>query len=140
MSVAAILGPSFALVALLFVLMMRLAMLRVGAVRRREVRTRDVLLGEKNWPVAAIQAGNCVDNQFQLPVLFHVLTGFALVTHLADLLFVLLGWVFVALRVVHAVIHVGSNDLRRRFAAYAAGFFVLAAMWIIFAVRILVAL
>ena len=139
MSVAAVLGPSFALIALLFVLAGRLGFLRVGAIRRREVRPRDIVLGEKKWPMATIQAGNCFDNQFQLPVLFHILTGFALVTHQADLLFVIMGWLFVLSRVVHAVIHTGSNDLQLRFAAFAIGTFVLAAMWIIFAVRILAA-
>jgi hypothetical protein len=48
--------------------------------------------------------------------------------------------VFVVLRLVHAYIHVTSNQLRPRFTAYAAAMMVLLAMWAIFAVRILLGL
>ena len=54
---------------------------------------------------------------FQLPVLFYVLTAFAMLTRKADLLFVVLAWVFVVTRLVHAAVHTGPNDLRQRFAA-----------------------
>jgi len=137
MGVAAYLYPSLALVALLFVLLGRLATMRVGAIRRREVKMRDIALGQKNWSIAAVQAGNCVDNQFQLPVLFHVLTGFEIITAKADLAFLVLGWLFVASRVLHAAIHVGSNDVVRRFYAFAAGFAILIVAWVLFAIKLI---
>ena len=49
-----------------------------------------------------------------MPVLFYVLTVLAVITKQADLLFVLLAWVFVLSRLAHAYIHVTSNDLRLR--------------------------
>jgi hypothetical protein len=73
-------------------------------------------------------------------VLFYVLTILVIITRHADLLFVLLAWVFVVLRVVHATVHVTSNRLGQRFAVFAAAAAVLLAMWIIFAVRILLGL
>jgi hypothetical protein len=63
-----------------------------------------------------------------------------IVLHQADLLFVVLAWLFVLSRLVHAYIHTGTNYVRHRFNAFATGVFILMAMWIIFAVRILLAL
>jgi hypothetical protein len=96
-----------------------------------------VALGEPNWPKQETQIANAYHNQLQLPVLFYVLTILAIVTRHADLLFVLLAWIFVVLRLVHAYIHVTNNRLGQRFAPFAAGAVVLAVMWLIFILRIL---
>ena len=136
MTVQAILAPLFVLIALTFVLMIWMGALRVGAVRRGEVRGREIALGQPNWPARAQQISNCFDNQFQLPLLFYVLTILALFLKKADLLFVIMAWIFVVLRIVHAAIHVTSNHVGWRFRAFAAGMLVLLLMWIIFAVRV----
>ena len=47
-----------------------------------------------------------------------MLTILAWITKQADLLFVVLAWIFVVLRLVHAYVHVTSNHLTQRFAAY----------------------
>jgi hypothetical protein len=58
----------------------------------------------------------------------------------ADLLFVVMAWIYVALRLVHAYIHVTDNDVSRRGAVFLAGAIVLALMWAIFIIRILLGL
>ena len=63
-----------------------------------------------------------------------------IITRHADCLFVVMAWLFVLTRLVHAYIHTGSNYVRHRFNAFAVGVFILLAMWIIFAVRILLGL
>src|SRR5262249_35846837 len=136
MTVQAILAPLFVLVALTFALLMWMGLVRFAAVRRREVRVSDVALGQLNWPPRVQQISNCYHNQLQLPVLFYVLTILALFLRKADLLFVVMAWIFVLLRVVHAAIHVTSNRVFHRFQAFAAGAIVLLLMWIIFAVRV----
>ena len=100
---------------------------------------RDVALREPNWGKRETQIANAYHNQLELPLLFYVLTILAWITKRADLLFVVLAWVFVVLRSAHAFIHVTSNHLTRRFAAFAASVIVLAIMWAIFIVRILLA-
>ncbi len=55
----------------------------------------------------------------------------------ADFVIVLLSWVFVITRFVHAGIFVTSNDLGRRSLAWFAGVLVLFVMWIYFALKIL---
>ena len=136
MTVQAILAPLFVLVALTFGLMMWMGAARFAAVRRGEVRVRDIALGQLNWPPRVQQISNCYHNQLQLPVLFYVLTILALFLRKADLLFVVMAWIFVLLRIVHAAIHVTSNRVIHRFQAFAAGAVVLLLMWIIFAVRV----
>jgi hypothetical protein len=138
MSIQAVLLPLFVEVALTFVLMFWMAGARFAAVRRGDVRPRDVALGESNWPKQETQIANAYHNQLQLPVLFYVLTILAIVTRHADLLFVVLAWIFVVLRLAHAYVHVTSNRLGRRFAVFAAGAVVLVVMWAIFILRILV--
>ena len=48
-----------------------------------------------------------------------------------------LAWMFVVTRMVHAGIHVTSNDVRWRFQAFAVGAMLLLIMWIVFALRVL---
>jgi len=140
MSTAAILLPLFVEVALTLGLLFWLGPIRVGAIRAGAVEVKHVALGQKAWPERALQIGNAFDNQFQLPVLFYVLTILALVTQKAGALFVLLAWAFVISRLVHAYIHTSSNAMQQRFYAYVAGTVVLSLMWIAFAIQILLGL
>jgi hypothetical protein len=137
MSIQAVLLPLFVQVALTSFLLFWTGRARVAAVRRGDVHPRDIALRESNWPKRETQIGNAYHNQLELPVLFYVLTILAIITRHADLLFVMLAWLFVVLRLAHAYIHLTSNRLGRRFAFFAAGFLVLLVMWLIFAVRLL---
>lgn len=66
-----------------------------------------------------------------------MLTILSIITRHADFVFVVLAWVFVLLRLVHAAIHVTDNDLRRRGAVFITGATVLIVMWAIFMLRII---
>jgi len=137
MSIQAVLLPLFVQVILTFVLGFWAARVRVAAVLSGAARARDIALREPNWPRPVLQVVYAYQNQLELPLLFYVLTILAWITHHADLVFVLLGWVFVVLRVMHAFIHVTSNHLRRRATLFIAGAVLLAVMWAIFIVQIL---
>jgi hypothetical protein len=129
--------PVFVLVGLAFALLLWMAGARRQALVDGEAKVRDVALGQPNWPTRATQIGNSFSNQFELPVLFYILIALALPLRHADLVIVLLSWVFVVTRFVHAGIFVTSNDLKQRSLAWFAGVLVLFAMWIYFALRIL---
>ena len=137
MSVTSLLLPVLVQVALTFALMAWMWKLRIGALKSREVTFKDIALREPAWPARVTQIGNCFHNQLELPVLFYVLVAFTLITRTNDIVFVVLAWVFVLARLVHAYIHTGSNDVQSRFYAMAASLTVLIAMWVTFAVRIL---
>lgn len=140
MSVAATLAPVFVQVALVFALMFRMGGERLAALKAGETRLDRIALGQPQWPDRAIQAANAFNNQFQLPLLYGVLVALLMVTRMTDFVFVVMGWVFVLLRVGHAAVHVTSNDVPLRFRLYLAGALVLMAMWALFAVRVLLGL
>lgn len=137
MSVPMVLLPVFVLVGLTFALLLGMAGARRQALVSKQTKIRDIALGEPNWPTRATQIGNCFSNQFELPVLFYVLIALALPLRHADFVIVLLSWVFVVTRLVHAGIFVTSNDLNRRSLAWFAGVLVLLVMWVYFALKIL---
>ena len=132
--------PLFVQVGLTFFLMFWMAGARTTSVRSGEVKIRDIALGQPAWPEYGTKVGNAYHNQFQLPVLFYVLVVLAIIARKADLLFVIMSWIFVLSRIAHAFVHTGSNRLPERFYVFALGAFVLLIMWIIFAVRVLLGL
>src|SRR3954447_23861579 len=136
MSAQMVLLPVFVLVGLTFVLLFWMAGVRTRALKSREVRIKDIALGQ-NWPAAATQISNSYRNQFELPVLFYILIAIALPLRHADLVIVMLSWVFVITRFAHAGIFVTSNNVQHRSLAWFAGVLVLLAMWLSFALRIL---
>ena len=140
MSIAAVLLPLFVQVALTFVLLFWMAGLNVSATRSGEVRWQDIALREPNWPRRPTQFAHAFGNQFELPVLFYVLTILEIITRHADVLFVAMAWIFVVFRMVQALVHVTSNNVRQRGAFYGIGALVLLIMWAIFIVRILLGL
>lgn len=137
MTIPAVLLPVFVQVGLTFFLLFWMGSVRLSALKGREVGIGDIALRQPAWPARPTQISNAYDNQFQLPLLFYALVPLALITRKADLLFVVLSWLFVATRLVHAAIHTTSNNVQARFMAFAAGGVVLLIMWIVFAAHIL---
>ncbi len=137
MSVQMVLLPVFVLVGLAFALLLGMAAARTRAITGKEVRLKDIALRQPKWPERATQIGNCFSNQFEIPVLFYVLIALALPLRKADLVIVLLSWVFVVTRFVHAGVFVTSNNMQQRSLAWFAGVLVLFAMWLYFALKML---
>ena len=137
MSLQAVLAPLFVQVVLTFALLVWLANQRITLISSGVVKRTDIALREPNWPARTLQLQNAVSNQFEVPVLFYALTILSIVTRHADLAFVILAWVFVLLRIIHASIHVTDNDVRRRGLTFIAATTVLMVIWILFMLRIL---
>src|ERR1700686_3613233 len=121
MSIQMVLLPVFVLVGLTFALLLWMAGARRQALLGGQTKIRDIALRQPNWPERATQIGNCFSNQFEIPVLFYILIAIALPLRHADLVIVLLSWVFVVTRFVPAGIFVTSNDFGRRSLAWLAG-------------------
>jgi hypothetical protein len=140
MSIQAVLLPLFVEVLLTFGVMFGMMHFRTSTLRRGETRFEEIALREPNWPPRATQFAYAFANQFELPVLFYVLTILEIITRSADLLFVVLAWIFVATRLLQAMIHVTTNNVRLRGAFYGVGAIILVIMWVIYIVRIVIAL
>jgi hypothetical protein len=136
MTVQEILLPLFVEVVLTFLLLYWAAVLR-GYDLSGSVRREDIALREPNWPKKTLQVSYAYANQLELPVLFYVLTILAYITHLADLIFVVLAWIFVVFRILHAAVHVTSNNVRLRGPLFGVSALVLSIMWIIYIVEVL---
>jgi hypothetical protein len=136
MSIQFALLPLFFQVLLVILLMIWMAKERQTALRRGEVHSRDIALREPKWPPKAMQVANCFSNQFEIPVLFYVVTILALITRQVDFLFVCLSWLFVILRYIHAFIHTTSNRVSRRGLVYGLGVVVVIALWVELVLRL----
>jgi hypothetical protein len=118
MSAQIVLLPVFVLVGL------TLALLLVGA-------RRGSLAGDESRDMGMALSRS------ELPLLFYALIALALPLRHADLVIVLLSWVFVVTCFAQVGVFAASIDARRRSMASLAGVLVLFAMWLYFALRIL---
>ncbi len=140
MSIQAILLPLFVEVALTLGLLFWMFMARRSDILSGAVRPAQIALREPNWPPRTQQIAYCFSNQFELPVLFYVLTILEIVTRQADLMFVVLAWIFVIARLGHAYVHTTSNRVMWRGSIYGIAAVMLIAMWLMFAARIVIGL
>lgn len=132
MNQIAILYPVFVQVLIVMAVACMMAVARARAIKSmdRQRGNPDLARGKTVWPEDAAKRAANYSNQFELPVLFYAVVAFALIAKGADLIMVVLAWVFVLTRIVHAAIHIGPNKVRLRSPAFALGFLVLAIMWI----------
>jgi hypothetical protein len=120
MSVQMVLLPVFVLVGLTFALLLWMR----GGRRHGLAGGRDVA------PGGVAEIG-------ELPLLFYVLIALAMPLRHADLVIVMLSWVFVVTRFAHAGVLATSDDAGHRSMAWFASALVLFAMWLYFALKIL---
>jgi hypothetical protein len=137
MLVKALIGAVLVQVLLTFVLLYWLGIARARSARRGEVRVKDVALSSVPWPDRLKQIGNAYQNQLEVPVLLYVAALLAIAAGVVDAFVVVLAWAFVALRIVHAAIHVTHNVVIRRFQVFVAGVVVLSVMWSYIGLRVL---
>jgi hypothetical protein len=103
--------------------MRRAAVVKAGKIDRREFRDN------RDEPSESLVVRNCIANQFEIPVLFHVCCIALFVAQADNLPAVILAWIFVALRYAHAYVHVTSNNLSYRGGLFALGCVALGGMW-----------
>jgi hypothetical protein len=132
MTVQEILLPLFVEVIMTFLLLFAMLPLRARDFEAGIATYDNIGLREPNWSKPSLQVAYSFSNQFELPVLFYVLTILAYVTHLAGLVFVILAWVFVVFRILQAAIHVTTNDVRFRGLFFGIGAIALAINWVIY--------
>lgn len=116
---AALVWPMLAQIFLTFVVLGLMARARIAALKSREVTMGQVAVSNDAWPTKAKQAANNFTNQFETPVLFFALCLLAMTVGAGGWIMTLLAWGYVATRVAHTVVHVGSNDVRLRFNIFA---------------------
>lgn len=127
-----ILYPVFALAAWTFLVLLLIPFYRIRAGRRREIRTDDFKYGESATVPGYVSIPNRnYMNLLELPVLFYVVCLLVLVTSSTTLNIVMLAWAYVALRIIHSLIHLSYNNVMHRLTAFALSNFALISLWIV---------
>ena len=123
--------PMFAMVLLTFFVLGWMFKSRVSAVRQGQVDARYFKSFEGPTPPSAVtNSGRHFTNLFEVPVIFYVGCLTAMVLQVQGSRLLLWAWGFVAARVVHALIHLGSNRLRPRMLSFGVGCLFLLIFWV----------
>jgi hypothetical protein len=131
----AIFWPMIAQTLLIFIVYAVASNRRTAAVRRGEAKASDYRVPAAE-PAASATAIRNLANQFELPVLFYVVCLSLYVTNGANYIAVVLAWLFVLARAVHAFVHLTSNDLRLRRPAFVVGFVLVGVLWLWLAIHL----
>ena len=130
--------PAFLHVGWVYLLAVRMGAAKQRAVRSGAVKLADVALDNAGWPDDVRKLNNNYNNQFELPLLFYAILPLLIVLAMVDWLQVALAWIFLAGRILHSVVHAGSNVVTRRGLAFLIGFFAVGLMWAWFGLRLFV--
>ena len=126
----AMLWSVFALAGWTLCILLLIAARRLGAAYSGKVKDSEYALGESAAvPTAVVLANRNYMNLLELPLLFYVAVLLAHVTATATPLLINLAWAYVAMRVVHSLIHLTYNDVLHRFLAFATSNVMLVVMW-----------
>ena len=130
MSGRSILFPVLALVLLTIVVGIVMYRQRVAEMRARRIHPQAV--ASAAHMMARLERTGAADNfrnLFETPVLFYAAALVIYAAQLTSAKYVALAWLYVALRLVHSVIHTTYNKVMHRLPAFMASFVVLAAIW-----------
>jgi hypothetical protein len=132
-----ILCPLFALAAWTFLVLLLIPFVRVRSVRRREVGPNDFKYGESQAvpPKVSIPNRNYM-NLLELPMLFYVACLVLYVTAGASRVAIVVAWAYVALRVVHSLIHLTYNHVLHRLSAFTLSNAALVSLWVIAGIHV----
>lgn len=122
--------PLFALAVWTFLVLLLIAVRRLGAGFAGRVHVSDFRFGEsaKVPPDVSLPNRNYM-NLLELPVLFYVVGLLCFVTGQHSPLQLGLAWAYVGLRVVHSLIHLSYNNVYHRLAVFVLSNGVLLAAW-----------
>jgi len=138
MSTQLIYWPAVAMVALTMVVWVRMYRTRIAQMKRERIHPQAVATSAQ---VAAkltdSKAADNFRNLFELPVLFYLALVVAAQTAQVGWLTLTLAWSFVALRMLHSLIHCSYNKVIHRFYAYFFGGVVLWSLWAVLAYGLL---
>ena len=130
--------PLFLHVALILWVGVRTIRARITSVMGGETKLKTIALNTEAWPDDVRKLGNNFNNQFELPTIWYAVCGLLLITDKADWIGVGLSWAFLVARVLHSIVHTGSNNVPLRMRAFLASVAAVVAMWVWFAIRLYV--
>jgi hypothetical protein len=129
-SAYALIYPMAAMVLLSGIVLVLMFRARVAAVRSGLIEIEYFRLHQgAREPEQSFKYARHFINLFEAPTLFYVGCLAAMIAGVGTVAMVVMAWLYVAIRVVHAYIHLGPNRLRYRRNAYGFGWLTLLVMW-----------
>ena len=136
MNQEAIFAPMGAMALLTFCVLLLVPIARFRAVFAGLLTPDDFRLGESPDVPASVSLPNRnYMNLLELPTLFFPICLMFYVAHRVNAAAIDVAWGFVALRLVHSIIHVSCNDVRHRLVAFTLSNGALGALWVMFFVQ-----
>lgn len=134
----AILGPTFALVGLIFIVFLTMFVTRAGHIRRNPPGRDTFASGDEalRYFAPVEMPANNYRNLFEMPVLYFALVPLLMATGQDGGVQVALAWIYVALRYAHSFVHIGPKKVPVRALLFGLSAIVLMAMWLGFAIDI----
>ena len=138
MSVLSLVYPMLAMVLLTFAVLVVLFRSRVRMVREglAPVSYFRTFQGSVEMPEYSAKPNRHFANLFEAPTLFYAGCLAAMVAGVTGAWVVGLAWGYVAMRYLHAFIHLGGNRVRHRMRAYFVSWICLLALWVTVAVGV----
>lgn len=131
----AIFWPMIVQAALTYVIYALISRRRVAAIKAGNAKTSQ-FRENQNEPAESLFVRNNLANQFELPVLFFAVVLALHATAAVNYITVVLAWIFVVSRCIHAWFHVTTNRIRYRRPAFIVGYFAVGLLWIWLALHI----
>ena len=94
---------------------------RKAADRKAGLLQPQAAIDNKAWSLPVVLTSNALANQFQLPVIFYVLSFILFNINQVGLLSLVLCWVFAVSRWAHAIVHVTTNVIPLRKISFLGG-------------------
>ncbi len=124
--------PMFALVVFSFAILILLVATRIKSVREGKTDARYFKTFNYTEPAEqVVKTTRQFTNLFETPVLFYTGSVAAMAMGVDSGNLTALAWIYVGLRVLHAIIHIGPNKIYWRMGAFAASCTVLMAFWVV---------
>lgn len=133
-----ILMPLFAMFTLSLIVTLRLAYLRNAAVMSKKVKMSyyETFQGESGESPEMAATSRNYSNLFEAPTLFYLVIVLYYLTMNVDHYAFTMAWGYVAFRYIHTLIHIGPNNVRQRFTAFAVSQIFLLILWVKLAVKL----
>jgi hypothetical protein len=127
--------PALVLMLITFLVWINMFIRRIVATKAANIDPQDLVTPESlrvAFDDKTQAPGYCLQNLFELPVIFYALVAFITMIGVVDSFYLSLAWAFVGLRAVQASVHCTYNRVMHRFFAYLAASLVLWTMLIRF--------
>ena len=126
------------MVALTFVVTMRLLYFAVKSVKKGEVHIKQYRIYDGEFPPILNSVRQHYKNMFEIPILFYLLAVLLLIQGNTTNLDIIFAWGFVVFRILHSISRIPNRDVNLRFGLFAGSFLMLLGGWINFSLKYLI--